>query len=50
MADYLDLGTIGPISSNGTENMSCSTKARRSAGDNLSSTTSSASPIESARS
>jgi hypothetical protein len=41
---------IGAISSNGTANMSCSTKARRSAGVSRSSTTSSASPTESARS
>ena len=35
--------TIGAISSNGTANMSCSTKASRSAGASVSSTTSSAS-------
>ena len=40
--------TIGAISSNGTANMSCSTNARRSAGGSVSSTTSSASPTESA--
>ena len=40
--------TIAAISSNGTPNMSCSTKARRSAGDSVSRTTSRASPTESA--
>lgn len=42
--------TIGAMSSKGTANMSCSTKARRSAGDSVSSTTSSASPTDSASS
>ena len=42
--------TIGAISSNGTANTSCSTKARRSAGVSVSRTTSSASPTESASS
>ena len=41
---------MGAISSKGTANMSCITKARRSAGFSLSSTTSSARPTESARS
>ena len=40
--------TIGAMSSNGTSNMSCSTKAIRSAGASACSTTSSASPTESA--
>ena len=40
--------TIGAISSNGTANMSCSTNASRSAGARVSSTTSNASPTESA--
>ena len=39
---------MGAISSNGTANMSCSTKASRSAGARVSRTTSSASPTESA--
>ena len=39
---------IGPICSNGTAKMSCSTNASRSVGDSVSSTTSSASPTESA--
>jgi len=38
------------MSSNGTENMSCNTKASRSGGESVSSTTSSASPTESDRS
>jgi hypothetical protein len=42
--------TMGAISSKGTSNMSCSTKATRSAGASLSSTTSSARPTASARS
>lgn len=42
--------TIGAISSNGTANMSCSTKASRSAGDSVCKTTSRASPTESASS
>ena len=42
--------TIGAISSKGTANMSCSTKASRSAGASVSSTTSSARPTESASS
>ena len=41
---------ISPISLKGTPNMSCSTKATRSAGERFSSTTSIASPIESASS
>src|SRR5919204_5639241 len=40
--------TIGAISSKGTANMSCRTKASRSAGVSVSSTTSSARPTESA--
>ena len=42
--------TIGAMSSKGTANMSCSTYASRSAGFSVSSTTSSASPTESASS
>ena len=42
--------TIGAISSKGTAKMSCRTKASRSAGVNVSSTTSRATPTESARS
>jgi hypothetical protein len=42
--------TIGAISSNGTPNMSCRTKARRSAGERVSRTTSRAIPTESANS
>src|SRR5215217_3429427 len=43
-----DRATIPAISSKGTPNKSCSTKAMRSAGPNVSSTTSSASPTDSA--
>jgi len=42
--------TSGAISSKGSPNMSCSTNARRSAGESVSSTTSGASPTESAMS
>jgi hypothetical protein len=41
---------MGAISSNGTANMSCSTKTNRSAGASVSSTTSNAVPTESAKS
>ena len=47
-AVFSDRPTIGAISENGRSNMSCSTKARRSAGDRVCRMTSRATPTESA--